>query len=225
MQRYYTKEKFKSKNDWLSARGLGGTSASVIMGKNPYMTKLELFKSITRKSKKDSPTNDSMIYGTTAEPIIRKLFAIDFPEYRVISPKNYEMYRRVDKPYLTATIDGKLIEKETKKKGILEIKTHDIKNSFDEQNWNFAIPDNYYIQCLHYLMVLRDFDFVILCAKLKYFDYKTEGGRKLTRQEIRYYYIDRKEKEKEISLLENEETKFYEQNVLKNVIPIEKIKF
>ena len=87
------------------------------------------------------------------------------------------MYRRIDKPYMTATLDGKLVEIATGRKGILEIKTREIKNREDAENWqNGKIPDNYYIQCLHYLSVLNDHEFAILVAKLNFLQVENRIG-------------------------------------------------
>ena len=222
----YIKCHFKSKEEWLENRGFGGSSASAILNKNPYMSKLELYKKIVSNEKKEEEqSNDAMTYGTNCEQLIRKMFALDFTNYKVHSPKNFEMYRRIDKPFMTATLDGILIDKVSKEKGILEIKTHDIRNKADDESRKVKLPDNYYIQVLHYLAVMNDFAFAILCAKLRYFDYYSEDGKKLLKQEIRYYYIDRKEVEKEINYLENEETKFYEENIMKKKIPLVSIQF
>ena len=227
MKKNYTREDYKDKSIWLNHRGFGGSSASAILNKNPYMSKLELYKSCisANKSKKKDSSNEATIYGTKCEPLIRKMFALDYPQYKVHSPKEYEMYRRIDKPYLTATLDGILTDKITKEKGILEIKTHDIRNREDDENWKVKLPDNYYIQVLHYLLVMNDFKFVILCAKLRYFDYHNKNGKKLLRQEIRYYYIDRKEVEKDLEYLEQKETEFYEENIVKRIIPKVEIEF
>lgn len=225
----YVKETFASKEEWLKARGMGGSSASAILGKNPNMTIVELYKAIVMPSKhKMESINESMAYGTKCEPLIRKLFSYDFKEkYRVHSPSNFEMYRRIDKPYMTATLDGIIKEKKTHRKGILEVKTHDIRNKQDLKEWSEHIPDNYYIQVLHYLLVMTDFDFAILTAKLKYYDYFNEDGKKLLKTEIRYYYIDRNDEriKKDLAFLEKKETEFWENNVLKKKIPVLKLTF
>lgn len=225
----YTKETFKGREEWLKARGFGGSSASAILGKNPYMTTLELYKAIVMPSKHPLVKgNESMAYGTKCEPLIRKLFAYDHQEqYRVHSPKNNEMYRRIDKPYMTATLDGLLYEKKTKRKGILEIKTHDVRNRKDEDVWKDHIPENYYIQVLHYLLVMNDCDFVVLTAKLRFFDYFNANGKKLLKSEIRYYYIDRNDEhiQKDLAFLEKKETEFWENNVQKKIMPSLKITF
>lgn len=229
MQKKYTKETFKTKKDWLKARGFGGSSASAILGVNPYMSKLELYRAIVMPN--DHPLvkeNESMNYGTKCEPLIRKIFAYDFKEkYRVHTPKDNEMYRRVDKTYMTATLDGILTEKPTMRKGVLEIKTHDIRNKKDEQNWSEHIPDNYYVQVLHYLLVMNDFEFAVLTAKLRFYDYFNADGKKLLKTEIRYYYIDRHDEQvkRDLELLEKKETEFWENNIQKKIMPTLKFKF
>lgn len=225
----YTREIFKTKEEWLKHRGLGGSSASAILGKNPYMSKLELYRAIVMPNKNPLiKQNESMYYGTRCEPLIRNLFAYDHDDlYRVHTPKKYEMYRRIDKPYMTATLDGVLTEKGTQKKGILEVKTHDVRNRKDEEEWKDHIPENYYIQVLHYLLVMNDCEYVVLTAKLKFYDYFNADGKKLTKTEIRYYYIDRNDEhiQKDLAFLEKKETEFWEENVQKKVMPTLKFKF
>lgn len=229
MEPNYTIETFKSKEDWLKHRGLGGSSASAILGKNPYMSKLELYRAIVMPNKHRIPKqNENLNYGTKCEPLLRKLFSLDFRDkYIVHTPKNNEMYRRIDKPYMTATTDSILREKKTKRKGVLEIKTHDIRNRKDEQEWHDHLPDNYYIQVLHYLLVLNDCDFAVVTAKLKFYDYFDPKGKKLVKSEIRNYYIDRNDEQiqKDLAYLEKKETEFWEENVLKKVMPTLKFKF
>ena len=67
----YKKETFKSKEDWLNNRGLGGTSASAITGSSPYKNILELYSDIMCPDDKSVETsNDSMTYGiSTIVPI------------------------------------------------------------------------------------------------------------------------------------------------------------
>lgn len=229
VKKNYTKETFKSKEEWLKARGLGGSSASAILDKNPYMSKLELYRAIVMPNKNPLVyTNDAMNYGTMCEPIIRKLFAYDYKDkYLVHTPKSNEMYRRKDKKYMTATVDGILTEIDTHKRGVLEIKTHDIRNKKDLEEWENHIPVNYYIQVLHYLLVMNDCEFAILTGKLKFYDYHSEDGKKLLKTEIRYYYIDRNDEriKKDLEYLEKKETEFWEENVTKKIMPTLRFKF
>ena len=89
------------------------------------MTKMELYLScIRRKKGKAKKENEAIGLGVALEPLIRQEFAIDYPNFIVRSPKGYEMYRRRDKTFMTATLDGTITDKLTKEKLILEIKTH-----------------------------------------------------------------------------------------------------
>lgn len=227
-KRNYARETFESRGEWLKARGFGGSSASAIIGKNPYMSRLELYKACVNPSDEEKETvSDSMTYGVKAEPLIRKMFALDFDgAYKVHTPRMHEMYRRLDKPYLTATVDGILTESATGRKGVLEIKTHDMRGGADEENWTGRIPDNYFIQVLHYMMVMDDMEFAVLYAKLRYFRYDDEGSRTLDHSELRAYEpIERKDVLEQIRWLEAKETEFWEEYVSKKKIPQEFIDF
>lgn len=225
----YSREIYQTREEWLTARALGGSSASAILNKNPYMTRLELLAAVISKLRnggetaiknpRDNSTNEILQYGVQSEPLIRKEFALDFKhKYIVRPPKKYEMYRSLSKKYLTATVDGLLVDKETKELGILEIKTHDIRNRSDLENWTNHLPENYYIQVLHYLLVINNASFAILVAKLRFYDFKNEE-RKLERTETRYYYMKRSEVESDIAFLEKAETEFMETYVQQEKIP------
>lgn len=73
-----------------------------------------------------------------------------------------------------------------------------------KEKWNHRIPDNYYIQLLHYLMV-TEFEFADLKAQLKY-DF---GGEVFLH--TRHYHIERIEVEEDIKYLEAAERKFWQQ--------------
>ena len=217
----YSKETFASRAEWLKARGFGGSSASSILGVNPWMTAMDLYlKSVGQPIDEEKENTSAMNYGTEAERLVRAIYALDgeYLGWKVKGPGNrHAMYRRKDKPYLTATIDGQI--EEAGRKGILEIKTHDMRGRADEKQWEEGqLPQNYYVQCLHYLMVMGDMEFAVLVAKLRYFDYDGES-RKLARTEFRYYRIEREEKQAEIDFLEKAETDFYENHVAKRVPP------
>ena len=227
MEPNYTIETFKSRDEWLKARGLGGSSASAILGKNPHMSILELYKAIVMPNKKRlEKQNENMAYGVKCEPIIRRLFAIDFKDkYTVKAPRNFQMYRRKDKPYMTATLDSDLIEKGTKRLGIHEIKTHDIRSRKDEEEWKDHLPDEYFIQVLHYFLVRNDAEFAKVTAKLNFYDYFDPEGKKLLRSEIRNYHIEREDIAKQLVYLEDKETDFWENYVMKKRMPTIKFKF
>lgn len=206
----YKKETFRNKDEWLKGRSIGGSSAASIIGLNPWMTKEELYLTLTGQKKPKNVCNELTIYGSKCEDLIRKQFTLDFPNFKVHKPINFEMYRRIDKPFMTATIDGLLTDKKTHEKWVLEIKTHDVRGREDEEKWDENIPPNYFTQCCHYLAVLDDCVGAILVAKLRWIDYETGY---VAKQEYRYYYIYRSDEEitNYIKQLENAETKFWQE--------------
>jgi predicted phage-related endonuclease len=140
-------------------------------------------------------------YGTQAEMHLRGLFQLDFPQYKVDYVDN-NMITNDKYPFAHASLDGWLTDQEGRK-GILEIKTTEILQSMQKEKWNHQIPDNYYIQILHYLMV-TEFEFAVLKAQLKtVFD-------GIPYLQTKHYFIERAEVEADIQYLANEEEKFWQ---------------
>lgn len=73
-----------------------------------------------------------------------------------------------------------------------------------KEKWKDRIPDNYYIQILHYLLI-TEFDFAVLKAQLKY-DFDGEIFL-----QTRHYKIERSEVQEDIDYLEAEERRFWQQ--------------
>lgn len=190
--------------DWLHARSgrIGGSDAAAILGCNPWMTNVQLWRYKTGKAKqKDISDKEVVKYGNNAESLLRQLFVLDFPQYEVLYEENNIFFN--DKiPWAHASLDGWLIDKETGRKGILEIKTSNIIQSSQKEKWKNRIPDNYYIQVLHYLMV-TGFDFAVLKAQLKY-DYSD------VMLNTRHYKIEREEVLEDIEFLKKAEKEFFE---------------
>lgn len=196
----------KDRDEWLQHRmsRIGGSDASCIVGMNPYRSNVELWQIKTGQLEPEDISDKPYVqYGTKAEMHLRELFQLDFPQYQVIYAEN-NMFLNDKYPFAHASLDGWMIEKETGRTGILEIKTTNILQSMQKEKWNHRIPDNYYIQVLHYLMV-TEFDFAILKAQLK-----SEFNGEVYLQ-TRHYKIERSEVEKDIHFLENAERKFWQQ--------------
>ena len=171
---------FDSFDSWLNARhGIGGSDASAVLGLNPYKTNIELYLEKTgQRMAPDISDKDYVKYGHDAEPLLRSLFALDHPEYKV---------------------------------EYLEIKTTNILQSMQREKWKDQIPDNYYIQVLHYLLV-SEYEFVELRAQLK----SVWQGQ--IRLETKDYHIERLEAEEDIEILKQAEEEFW-QKVLKRQQP------
>jgi putative phage-type endonuclease len=192
-----------SREEWLEKRQsyIGGSEASSIVGMNPYMSNVELWEIKTgRRQREDISNKPYVLYGIRAEEHLRALFELDFPQYAVFYKEN-NMWLNPDYPFAHASLDGYLVERETGRFGILEIKTTNILQSMQREKWDHRIPDNYYIQILHYLMVTGA-DFAVLKAQLKY-DY--DGDIYLT---TKHYHIEREEVIADIDFLAEKERDF-----------------
>lgn len=196
---------FNSREEWLKARAgrIGGSDASAVVGLNPYKDNVTLWMEKTGQAAAEDVSEKPYVkYGTQAEDHLRELFKLDFPEYQVLyEPDNMWLNDRF--PWAHASLDGWLVDQDGRQ-GILEIKTTNILQSMQKKKWNQRIPDNYYIQLLHYLMV-TEFDFAVLKAQLK-FDY---GGDIVLH--TRHYRIERSEVEADIEYLQSSEKTFWKQ--------------
>ena len=181
---------------------IGGSDASTVIGMNPYKDNVQLWKEKTGQAIPEDISEKSYVkYGTQAEECLRKLFALDFPEYAVEYIEN-NMFLNEKYPFAHASLDGWLIDPEGRK-GVLEIKTTSILQSMQKEKWKGRIPDNYYIQVLHNMLV-TEFEFAVLKAQLK-FDYNGEIVL-----HTRHYFIERAEVEEDIAYLAQREKTFWE---------------
>ena len=192
-----------SRDEWLQARGkrIGGSEASAVVGFNPYMSNTDLWSIKTgRREAEDISDKPYVRYGHDAEPLLRELFKLDFPDYKVGYVDN-NLFLNSRYPWAHASLDGWLQDPEGRT-GILEIKTTEILQSMQKEKWKDRIPDNYYLQVLHYMMVMEA-DFACLKAQLKY-DY--DGDIYL---QIRHYWIERQDVENDIRILSEKEEEFW----------------
>jgi len=158
-----------TREQWLEERkkGIGGSDAATILGKNPYKTNADLWEEKTgRKEAEDISDKSYVKYGTEMEPILRQSFQIKHPEYMVLH-EEYKIIRHPQYPFLFASLDGELVEMATGEMGVLEIKTSNLKSNAQKEKWKDGIPDNYFCQVLHYLNV-TGYSFVRLFAELNY---------------------------------------------------------
>lgn len=190
--------------DWLNHRErIGGSDASAILGMNPYRTNIELWQIKTGQLiPEDISEKPYVKYGTEAEKYLRELFKLDFPEYQVMYVEN-NMFLNDKYNFGHASLDGWLID-QNGRRGVWECKTTNILQSMQKEKWNHRIPDNYYVQLLHYLLI-TEFDFAVLKAQLKY-----EFNGEIYLQ-TKHYKIERAEVQEDIEFLESAERKFWKQ--------------
>ncbi len=208
-----------NRTEWLKFRnaGIGASEAASVLGLSPWKSNVDLWREKTgRKEPDDISNKDCVVYGHAAEQYIRELFALDYPQYEVSYGGAFDMVFNPDHPFIFATLDGRLREKETGRRGILEIKTTNIVRSMQKEKWwgpdGPCIPDQYYSQVCHQLLA-TGWDFAVLHAQLKY-----QYGDEI-RSERRSYFIERGEVIDDIKYLEEKEVEFWTHYVLKDREP------
>lgn len=202
-------------DEWLKARekGIGASEAAAVLGLSPWLSNMELWRRKTgRDAAPDISNNEAVKYGHDAEGLIRGLFALDYASrYEVTYGGAYDMAYHPEHSFIFATLDGRLQEKGTGRRGVLEIKTTNILRSMQKEKWwgqdGPCIPDQYYIQVCHQLLA-TGWDFAVLHAQLKY-----QYGDDI-RSERRTYFIERSEIQEDIDYLLTEEIKFWKEYVL-----------
>ena len=141
----------------------------------------------------------AVIYGTKAEEPLRQLYAlkhlnqdVQYLPYIILERK------KMGYEWMRYSPDGLIYDYDTEKKGILEIKTANLNNLHSITKWeNNSVPNQYYIQTLHGLLV-TGFDFVTITAELRYYDGRVEiVERTFNRDEVLddLEYLESKEKE------------------------------
>ena len=200
MVKMYT---FSTHEEWLQARKnyIGGSDASAVIGMNPYKDNVTLWREKTGQiTPEDISDKPYVKYGHDAEPLLRELFKLDFPEYEVFYEEN-NMFTNEKYPWGHFSADGWLKD-QNGRRGVLEIKTTEILQSMQKEKWNHRIPDNYYAQILHGLLIMEA-DFAILKAQLKtVFD-------DVPYLQTRHYFIERSEVEADIEFLQSSESDFW----------------
>lgn len=193
-------------DDWLKYRskGIGGSDAACIFGRNPHKSNLDLWREKTgRKIPEDISNKDVVKYGKNVEEPLRQLFILDYPQYIVkYSPFNIHCNKELD--FIRGTFDAELVEILTEEQGIWECKTSEIRQTSDWQKWHNRIPDNYFCQVLHYFAIDEDYKFCKLKAQLKHYDLDSNEITLTTK----HYHLNRDDYLSDIEYLINEEIKF-----------------
>lgn len=203
---------FNSREEWLEARkGIGGSDAGCIMGICHWKDNLTLWREKMGLAEPvDISAKDVVQYGIRLEPHLRDIFRAHHPDWGVAYWEN-NMWVNDRIPFAHASLDG-WIETDDGKYGVLEIKTAEIQKRAQADAWDKRVPDTYYCQILHYLMV-TEFDFAIICAELQ--THRMDGSIEWRIVERR---IDREEVERDIAELERQERAFW-QNIVDGTEP------
>ena len=148
MRRKMTPTGNLTREEWLQLRrnGIGGSDASVIMGKNPYRSILQLWEEKTGKLPVTDNGNEFTYWGNVMEPIIRKEF-MNRTGLKV--RQKHAMIFHEEYPYLFADVDG-IVTDERGEKCIFEAKTA---SQYKADQWENGVPEEYVLQVQHYLAV------------------------------------------------------------------------
>ncbi len=193
-----------SREEWLKHRmqGIGGSEISAVVGLNPYMSNVDLWELKTGAVEPEDISDKPYIkYGTQAEPLLRDLFKLDFPQYEVFYEEN-NSFRNSKFPWALASLDG-WIRDENGRVGVWECKTTNILQSMQKEKWNHQIPSNYYCQVLFYMAVIEA-DFAVLKAQLK-----TEFNG-IPYLQTRHYFIERADVQEDMDYLMGKGAEFWE---------------
>ena len=175
--------------EWLQERlkGIGGSDASVVLGINPWKSRLELWHEKISK-KIDPESADALIFqiGHALEPIVANKYAKMTGRKLEMRPQKVHP----EYPFILGNIDREIVGDE-RGPGILEIKT---KGAFVSWHGD-EIPPYYMSQVQHYLGV-----YGYQWAGLAVLDL---GTRKVT-------HFDIERDDKQIANIIDEEKKFWE---------------
>jgi putative phage-type endonuclease len=192
-------EVYQNRQEWLAARwGIGASEAAAAIGRSPWKSTQQLWREkVGLAEPEDISDNERVKYGTEAEEHLRRLFALDYPEY-ALSFTPFKIIRHDEFPFLSVTPDGELEHNGVK--GGLEIKTTTIDKPGQMDEWRGGIPFNYYCQVLA-AMYAAEWQFVVCKAQLKI------GGS--SRIITDHYLLRREECETEIAVLIEQEKEFW----------------
>lgn len=184
-----------SKEEWLKHRqaGIGGSDASAVAGLNPWKTAVQIYIDKKEENPKEIK-NFRMDLGSRLEGLVAELFT----EETGLKVRNVNGILYNNKyPFARANIDRAIVGE----KAFLECKTT---NSYAAKDWENGIPAHYEIQCLHYMAVTGATHCYIAAL--------------IGNQEFKWYKIERDQET--IDYLMQIEKEFWEENILKDVIPL-----
>lgn len=166
---YYDVISINDEHHWNQERtkGIGGSDAGIICGLSKYKTPYELWEEKTGLKVPKFQTSKAIDLGNRLEPVLFSMFKESFSdEYEIIDTKNISLVSK-KYPFMRANLDGALVMRDRDELGVLEIKTTTIMNKSMLELWQNQVPQTYYCQILHYLIV-TGFKYAILYAWIRF---------------------------------------------------------
>lgn len=184
-----------TKEEWLKDRqsGIGGSDASAVAGLNPWKSAIQLYMDKKQEEVQEIKSL-RMDLGNRLEGLVAQLFT----EETGLKVRNVNGVLVNEKyPFARANIDRAIVGE----KAFLECKTT---NSYALKEWENGVPAHYEIQCLHY-MAVTGATHCYIAALIGNSDFI---WHKIERDEETIEYLMKIEKE------------FWENNILKDVLPL-----
>lgn len=208
-----------TRKTWLEMRmkGIGGSDVPCILGHSNFRNRKDIYKS--KLFSTIETTNSAIEYGNYFENLIFQEFKYVYRNnYAVLDYKNI-MFRNIFTPYFQASVDGVLVEKSTNKVGLLEIKTTQMKKSKWYNEGERAIPKDYLDQAVHYFNT-TNVDFIIFYPKINMVDMDNSEYDSVM---LRPRRINREDLKDYMEIVEKECIDFWENYVMKNIEPSNRI--
>ena len=135
-----------NQDKWLQLRlnSIGGSEAASILGLNPWKSEYQLWLEKTGQSQPDDISDNEYVhFGTILEQVV----ADEFCRREGKKVRRCGLFRSNQYPFMTASFDRLIVGEEAG----LECKTS---NAYKGKEWDSGeIPDAYYVQCQHYMLV------------------------------------------------------------------------
>lgn len=140
--------------EWLEMRksGIGASDAAAILGLSNWKTNIELWEEKVGLRKPDDISNEELVaFGNSVENYMFEIFKLKTASKYDCKKEKGIVYFKDD--FQFASLDGHITDKRTGEQGVWECKTALSTPATWEAYAKNAIPQNYYIQLLHQLLV------------------------------------------------------------------------
>lgn len=141
-----TVKQMQDREAWLKMRntGIGGSDASVIVGLNKWKSPVKLWMEKTGQAEpEDLGDNEAVYWGNVLEEMVAR----EFTRRTGMRVQRRGLLQHDEYPFLLASVDRIVVGESAG----LECKTA---NGYAAKAWEGdEVPDAYYVQCQHYMMV------------------------------------------------------------------------
>lgn len=195
---------FESEAEWLEARraGLGATDAAAALGVSPWKSQFQLWsEKVGLVEPADLSNNEAVAWGTRLQPIIGDAFR-DATGREVFHEPRFAVRKRIDLPWMLASLDATQACESKSAMGVLEIKTT---GNHRVADWDDEPPLHYQIQLQHQLAV-TGMEWGTLCVLI--------GGQKLR-------WFDQERNERFIKAMADAEAAFWEKVLSQTPPPLD----